>query len=173
AAGTEPVKLGTNPGSGIDYYLWTFTWGLGWGPALAAIGGAALLVARRRIATAMVLLPAPIAFIVFMGDQQRFFGRWLMPLLPIVAVLGAYGAVELARALSRPRGPAPARPLMPGVLAGAILAVVMLGQSLVADIHNDAVLSRPDTRNLARTWMVGHVPAGAKVVIEPLAPDNW
>jgi hypothetical protein len=173
AAGTEPVKLGSNPGSGIYYYLWTFTWGLGWGPALAAVGGAVLLVVRRRIATALVLLPAPIVFIIFMGDQQRFFGRWLMPIFPIVAVLGAYGAIELGRALSRLRGPAPGRRVVPAVLAGAIIAVLLLGQSIVADIHNDAVLSRPDTRNIARAWMVHHIPAGAKIVIEPLVPDNW
>src|SRR5207237_4979228 len=43
AAGQEPVKLGTAPGSGITYYLWTFTWGLGLGPTLAAIGGAVRL----------------------------------------------------------------------------------------------------------------------------------
>jgi len=173
AAGTEPVKLGSNPGSGINYYLWTFTWGLGWGPTIAALGGAALLVARRRIAMALVLLPAPIAFIVFMGDQQRFFGRWLMPIFPIVALLGAYGAVELVRALSRPRGPAPTQRLMPAALAGGIVAVLLLGQSVAVDLHNDAVLSRPDTRNLARAWMIGHVPAGSKVVLEPLVPDNW
>jgi hypothetical protein len=173
AAGTEPVKLGSNPGSGIYYYVWTFTWGLGWGPALAAVGGAVLLIVRRRIATALVLLPALIAFIIFMGDQQRFFSRWLMPIFPIVAVLGAYGAIELGRALSRPRGPAPGRRVVPASLAGAIIAVLLLGQSIVADIHNDAVLSRPDTRNIARAWMVHHIPAGAKIVIEPLVPDNW
>jgi hypothetical protein len=173
AAGTEPVKLGSNPGSGIEYYMWSFTWGLGWGPTIAAVGGAALLLARRRLAMALVLLPAPIAFIVFMGDQQRFFGRWLMPIFPIAAVLGAYGAVELARALSRPRGPAPGRRLMPAALAGAIVAVVLLGQSVAVDFHNDEALSRPDTRNLARAWMVRHVPVGSKVVLEPLVPDNW
>ena len=32
AAGEDPVKLGTRAGSGIAYYLWTFTWGLGLGP---------------------------------------------------------------------------------------------------------------------------------------------
>ncbi len=165
AAGQDPVKLGTT-GSGIAYYLWTFTWGLGWGPALAAIGGSVLLLARRRVGMALVLLPAPIAFIVFMGDQQRFFGRWLMPIFPIVAVLAAYGAVELVRRLARGGR-------IPVWLAGAAAAVLLLGQSVVAVLHNDAVLSRPDTRNLTRAWMVTHVPAGAKVVIEPLVPNNW
>lgn len=166
SAGQDPVKLGTQPGSGITYYLWTFTWGLGWGPALAGLGGAALLLARRRLATALVLLPAVVAFVIFMGDQQRFFGRWLLPVFPIVALLGAYAAVELVRWLSRARG-------VPAPVAGAVAAVLLLGQSAVADVHNDAVLSRPDTRNLARAWMVAHVPAGAKVVIEPLVPDSW
>ena len=53
------------------------------------------------------------------------------------------------------------------------MAVLLLAQSLVAVLHNDAVLSRPDTRNLTRAWMVGHVPAGAKVVLEPVVSDNW
>ncbi len=166
AGGQEPVKLGIAPGSGIAYYLWTLTWGLGWGPTVAAVGGAALLIARRQVALALVLLPAPIAFIVFMGEQERFFGRWLMPIFPIVALLGAYGAVELVRWLARARH-------VPTPLAGAVVAILMLAQSMVAVLHNDAVLSRPDTRSLTRAWMVAHVPAGAKVVIEPVVPDAW
>jgi hypothetical protein len=166
AAGQDPVKLGTTQGSGIAYYLWTFTWGLGWGPTLAALGGAALLLVRRRVAMALVLMPAPIAFIIFMGVQQRFFGRWLMPIFPLVAILGAYGAVELVRWLVRARH-------VPAPLAGAAVAILLLAQSAVSVIHNDTVLSRPDTRNLTRSWMVGNVPAGAKVVIEPVVPANW
>jgi hypothetical protein len=166
AAGQDPIKLGTVPGSGIGYYLWTFTWGFGWGPSLAALGGSVLLLVRRRLAMALVLIPAPIVFIIFMGGQQRFFGRWLMPIFPLVAILGAYGAVELARWLIRARR-------VPVALAGALVAALLLTQSLVAVIHDDTVLSRPDTRNLARQWMVGHVPAGAKVVIEPVVADNW
>jgi hypothetical protein len=166
AAGAEPVKLGTTAGSGTAYYLWTFTWGLGWAPSLAAVGGAALLIVRRRLTVALVLLPAPIAYILFMGDQQRFFGRWLMPIFPIVALLGAYGTVELVRWLVRTRR-------APAIVAGVVAAVVLLSQGLASVIHNDIVLSRPDTRNLARSWMVAHVPAGAKVVIEPIVEDNW
>jgi hypothetical protein len=166
AGGQDPVKLGSTPGSGITYYLWTFAWGLGLAPALAGVGGAILLLARRRWAMALLLIPAPIAFIIFMGSQQRFFGRWLMPIFPIVAILGAYGAVELVRWLVRARR-------LPVAVAGSLAAVLLLAQSLVSVIHNDAVLSRPDTRNLTRAWMVAHVPAGAKVVIEPVVSDNW
>jgi asparagine N-glycosylation enzyme membrane subunit Stt3 len=166
SAGPDPVKLGTRPGNGFTYYLWTFTWGLGWVPTLAAVGGGVLLLARRRIGLALVMFPALVFFLVYMGDQPRYFGRWLMPIFPIVALLGAYALVELVRWLSR-------RGSLPLPLIGAVAAVLVLAQSVVADIHNDAVLSRPDTRNLTRTWMVRHVPAGAKVVIEPLVPDNW
>jgi hypothetical protein len=166
AAGSDPFKLGLTSGGGIAYYLWTFTWGLGWGPTIAAVGGSALLIVRRRARIALTLLPAPIAFIIFMGSQQRYFGRWLMPIFPIVALLGAYGAIELMRWLRRKGG-------VPAPITGAVVVVLMLGQSVVAVVHNDQVLSRPDTRNLTRAWMVAHVPAGAKVVIEPEVPDSW
>ena len=166
AGGSDPIKLGTTSASGTAYYLWTFTWGLGWVPSLAALGGAGRLLIRRRLALALVLLPAPIAFIIFMGDQQRFFGRWLIPVFPIVALLGAYGAVEVARWLIAARR-------MPAVVAGTGVTVVLLAQSVSAAVHNDVVLSRPDTRNLTRAWMVAHVPAGAKVVIEPVVSDDW
>ena len=166
AGGGAPVKLGTTSTSGIAYYLWTFTWGLGWAPSIGAIGGAVLLIVRRRLTMALVLLPAPIAFIIFMGDQQRFFGRWLMPIFPIVALLGAYGTVELVRWVVRTRH-------VPALLAGAVATIVVLSQGLASAIHNDSVLTRPDTRNLTREWMVAHVPAGTKVVIEPIVEDNW
>ncbi|HEX4008948.1 MAG TPA: glycosyltransferase family 39 protein [Solirubrobacteraceae bacterium] len=166
AGGSDPEKLGTTAASGTAFYLWTFTWGMGWAPSLAALGGSILLFVRRRLAPAVVLVPAPIAFIVFMGDQQRYFGRWLMPIFPIVALLAAYGAVEFVRWLIRARG-------MPVVLAVIAAAIVMLAQSVATVVHNDVVLSRADTRNLTRAWMVDHVPAGAKVVIEPVVSDDW
>jgi hypothetical protein len=166
AGGSDPEKLGTTAASGTAFYVWTFTWGLGWAPSIGALAGSVLLLVRRRLALALVLLPASIAFIVFMGDQQRYFGRWLMPVFPIVALLAGYGTVEIARWLIRARR-------MPVLVAAGAVTIVMLGQSLTADIHNDVVLSRADTRNVTRAWMVAHVPAGAKVVVEPVVSNDW
>jgi hypothetical protein len=165
AVGTS--KLGASTSNGWLYYLWTFTWGLGWVPALAALAGGALLIARRRAIEAAVLLPAIVLYVVYIGAQERFFGRWLMPIIPLVAVLAAFAVAE-ALVWARRRLPAAA---LAAAAVGA--AVLLLGQSVAADVHDDLVLSRPDTRNLARAWMVRHIPAGSRLVIEPVVPGNW
>lgn len=159
-------KLGLTQENGILYYLWTLTWGLGWIPLAAAAGGAGALIVRDRRA-AWVLLPAVIAFTLFMGSQDRFFARWLLPIYPLLCLFAAYGAVRAAGAIARfvPRRLAWA----PVALAGMLICA----QALVYSIHNDVVLSRADTRQLAREWMVENIPAGAKVVVEPIAPDQW
>lgn len=165
ASGEELSKLGLTQDNGVAYYLWTLTWGLGWIPALAALGGAVrLLVRDRRLA--LVLLPAPLLFVLFMGTQERYFGRWLLPVLPIVIVLAASFGMASIRAVAA-RAPRLAIP------AAALVALALLAQGLVTTIHNDRVLSHPDTRGAAREWLLANVPAGEKVVLEPIVPARW
>jgi 4-amino-4-deoxy-L-arabinose transferase-like glycosyltransferase len=167
-------KLGAPRGGGLLYYLWTLTWGLGWVPALAALGGG-LTVWRVRPRLGWVLVPAPLLFLAFMGLQGRYFGRWLLPIFPILCLLGAFFALQAAavgaRALARRRD---ARAVSAWRAAlTAVLVAALLAQGLVASIHSGAVLSRADTRNLTRAWMLGHIPAGARIVAEPVSPDEW
>jgi hypothetical protein len=177
-------KLGAPKQGGLLYYLWSLTWGLGWVPALAALGGAVVL-ARREPRVALMLVPAVLAYLLFMGTEGRYFGRWLMPVLPIVCLLAAYAAREAVAAL-RGRAPAGAdpEPGAPGgrsgsrarplaLLAGAVVVAALLAQGLFASVHSGLVLSRADTRTLTRNWMVANVPRGAKVVVEPVSPDQW
>jgi hypothetical protein len=154
-------KLGLVGDSGHLYYLATLTWGLGWLPAIAAAAGAVGLALRDR-RMALVLVPAPLVFLLFMGAQDRFFARWLLPIYPLLCLLAAWAAVETASRLRAGR-------TWPVVLAGALLCA----QGLVYSIHNDVVLARDDTRALARAWMVDSIPEGDRVVIEPIAPDQW
>ncbi len=165
-SGEELAKLGLTQDDGVLYYLWTLTWGLGWIPAVAALAGAIRLLLRDR-RLALVLLPAPVLFVLFMGLQERYFGRWLLPVLPIVILLAASAGMALVRAVA-------ARAPRPAALAVATAVVVaLLAQGLVTTIHNDRVLAREDTRGEARAWLVANVPAGASVVLEPIVPGRW
>jgi 4-amino-4-deoxy-L-arabinose transferase-like glycosyltransferase len=168
ASGDGGGKLGLVGENGILYYLGTTTWGLGWLPAVVAAGGAVALAARRwRLA--LVLVPAPVVFVLFMGAQDRFFARWLLPVYPLLCLLAAWAAVEAAGWLAGRVRPTWRRAAWPAAAAGALLCA----QGLAFSLHNDLVLSRADTRELARAWMVSTIAAGERVVIEPIAPHQW
>jgi len=40
-------------------------------------------------------------------------------------------------------------------------------------VHSGLLLSRADTRTQTRDWMLTNIPRGAKVVVEPVSPDQW
>jgi hypothetical protein len=165
AAGGAMGKLGLTQTSGHLYYLWTATWGLGWAPALAALAGAGLL-ARAEPKLALVLVPAPILYVVYMGDQARFFGRWLLPAFPFACLLAGYAVARLVAVVSR------GRPRLAPAVA-ALATVLLLGQGVITSLHSGQLLARADTRNMTRDWLVDHVPAGTRIVVEPVVPDAW
>ena len=166
ASGDAAGKLGLTQESGYAYYLWSFGWGLGWVPLLFAVGGAVRLFFDERRLLWMIV-PAVVVFVLFMGSQERYFGRWLMPVFPFVCILAAYAAIELADWLAARLSPA----LRPTFVAAAV--VMLCGQGFVYSLHSGLVTSRDDTRNIAREWMVLNVPAGTKIVVEPVVPDQW
>jgi 4-amino-4-deoxy-L-arabinose transferase-like glycosyltransferase len=161
-------KLGAPKQGGILYYLWSLTWGLGWVPAVAALAGA-VAIWRRDARAGWLLVPAPLLFLAFMGLQDRYFGRWLLPIFPILALLAAWFALALTRVLvvSFRRG----RALR--TVAIAVFVVLLLAQGLRYSAHGDAVLARADTRDVTRAWMLAHVPRGTPIVLEPVVLDAW
>ena len=161
-------KLGAPKDGGLVYYLWSLAWGLGLIPALAALAGA-VSVWRRERALGWLLVPAALAFLLFMGTEGRYFGRWLLPIFPLVCLLAAFFVVRLAESA---RAQVAGRPVVGGVAVSLLLAA-LLWQGLLYSVHSDVVLSRADTRNLARTWMLTHIPAGSKIVAEPVEPEEW
>jgi Dolichyl-phosphate-mannose-protein mannosyltransferase len=165
AADASLGKLGLSQESGWLYYVWTFTWGLGWAPLAASVVGLGLLAHDDRRLLA-ILGPAPILYVLFMGTQERFFGRWLLPVFPLVCLLAAYAMVRLAGMVAT-RVPAL------GPALGACAVVVLCGQGVVSSMHDGLVLSREDTRNATRDWLVAHVPPRSKIVVEPVVPDQW
>jgi 4-amino-4-deoxy-L-arabinose transferase-like glycosyltransferase len=159
-------KLGAPRQGGVLYYLWSLTWGLGWIPALAALGGA-LAIWRRGARAGWLLVPPVLAFGVFMGLQSRYYGRWLLPIFPILCLLAAYFAIEAVRALPARVPPRAAAPLL------VLGSVALLAQGALYSVHDDLILSRADTRASARAWMLAHIPRGARIVLEPIVREEW
>jgi hypothetical protein len=150
--------------NGYTYYLWTLTWGLGWVPALAALAGGLLLLARDARAAA-VLLPTGLVFYLIVGSYAPL-ARYFLPAFPIVCLLAGYAVARLVAIVPK------TRPRLRAATLAVALAVVT-GQGLVYAVHNDLILSRTDTRTLARTRMLTQIPAGATIVLEPIVPKNW
>jgi hypothetical protein len=163
-------KLGAPRQGGVVYYLWSLTWGFGWVPALAALGGA-VAIWWRRVALGWLLVPAPILFLAFMGLQGRYFGRWLMPILPLLCVLAAFFVLALSGWLAQLVRRAPRGRL--ALAAAALLVALTLAQGLVYSVHSGITLARADTRNITREWLLANVPERTKIVVEPVSPDGW
>lgn len=158
-------KFGQERDTGVLYYLDSLTWGLGWAASAAAAAGAVLL-ARRDRAGAALLLVFPVALFLYLSVQSRFFGRWLLPVYPALALLAGY-AVARGIALVRARAPRLEWPAL------AVAGVLLLWQPLAADARSMAVLGHRDTREIARDWLAENEPRELRIIIEPAVPERY
>jgi hypothetical protein len=158
----DDPKPGQRSG-GLAYYLDSLTWGLGYAAAAAAVLGAALEL-RRDLLRGLILLAMPLALIAYLSLQARYFGRWLLPAYPILAMLCAVGVARAAELL-------PARPARAWWVAA--LTALVVAQPLAADVRTARVLGRPDTRVQARDWLAQRFPPELRVSIEPAVPGRF
>jgi 4-amino-4-deoxy-L-arabinose transferase-like glycosyltransferase len=171
----DQPKPGQESG-GVSYYLDSLTWGLGWAAAFAALIGAALEL-RRSLVRGLMLVALPLALFVYLSVQSRYFGRWLLPAYPALAMLGALALTRMAdliaiRVQTRRAHGRHFRARAAGwVLAG--LTVLVLLQPLAADIRSAQVLGRDDTRQQARDWLEEHYPPELRASVEPAVPGRW
>lgn len=155
-------KLGTDDVTGWGYYAWTLTWGWGWIPLALSLGGAGLAL-KRDWRKALPWVAFAVIVWLFMGKQERFYARWLMPVYPVLAVFAAYAVIELAN-LARERW---------RVAAAVAIAAVALAGPLAHVLHNNIVLTRSDTRDQAKAWLLENVGEGEKVAIELIGPRPY
>jgi hypothetical protein len=169
--------------SGASYYLDSLTWGLGWAAAFAALAGA-LLELRRSLGRALMLIAVPLALFVYLSAQSRYFGRWLLPAYPALAMLAAVAisrAAELVslrvarapRPIAARRRHGPRRRARTAALVLAALTLLVLLQPLAADVRSAQVLGRDDTRQQARDWLEAHYPPELRASVEPAVPGRW
>ncbi len=172
AAG-EP-KPGQDEG-GLRYYLDSLTWGLGWAAALAALAGAVIEL-RRDPMRALLVACVPVVLLAYLSLQSRYFGRWLLPAYPALAMLGAVALVRAADVaagwIARRRRTFARAPRFAGALL-VLLTLLVLAQPLAADVRSALVLGRVDTREQARRFLVERFPPELRVSIEPSVPGRY
>jgi hypothetical protein len=175
----DQPKPGQESG-GVSYYLDSLTWGLGWAAALAALVGAAIEL-RRNLVRGLMLIAVPVALFCYLSAQSRYFGRWLLPAYPALAMLAAAAIGRLAEALARQWRSRPSwlatrrrtRPTRVAAMAAAALTILVLVQPLAADVRSAQVLGRDDTRQQARDWLEAHYPPELRASVEPAVPGRW
>jgi MFS family permease len=160
-AANDP-KPGQEEG-GLGYYLDSLTWGLGWAGLAAAVAGALLLL-RRDWLRALMLVAVPLALFAYLAFQSRYFGRWLLPAYPALAMLAAV-------AVSRAAEVVPGRTWR--AAAAAAVTLLVLAQPLAADVRTALVLGREDTLSQARAFLDERFPPGLRVSIEPAVPGRF
>ncbi|MEA2409611.1 MAG: hypothetical protein QOC77_172 [Thermoleophilaceae bacterium] len=170
AAG-EIEKLGQAQQGGFSYYFHTLGWGFGWAALVAAVLGAVVQL-RRDWVRGLMLVSFPIVLFAYMSIQTRYFGRWLLMMYPVMALLVGIAVVWVAGLV---RGRLEGRRFgwaLPGALAG-VLTLLILIQPVAADVRTMNVLGREDTRQIAHDWLVKHFPRSLRIVIEPAVQTDY
>ena len=164
-AGLASKYRGLSSGEpGWVLYLKHLRIALGWiGCAVTAIGLAAGVVRvfqgtdRSKWLAPMIF---SIVFFVFVSRQHLLFARYLLPILPFVALFGAWGIEIVARGLCR------LVPAIPRGLAVAAVLIIVVIRPASTSVSWDINASKVWTSEQAYRWIREQVPAGSSLVIE-------
>lgn len=127
----------------------------------------------RRKTLAMAVLGAfVVVYVAGISILALHWDRWLLPVIPALAVVSALGVEQLLEWLGRAVQPGFARVLGASFLL-ALVAWQPASEAIVGNINS----SLPDTRILAREWIQANLPAGSAVATDaysaPLDADRF
>lgn len=157
-----------HPGATGEGFFGNLRWYVA-GPLLSSLGIAGLALAAlgtgwgagnaRR--WSIVILPFGLLFATLICAQSLRWERWIVPLLPFVAVSFARALCGLADLFRAHRLRSAALPL-----ALALLLAPMIGTA-----RSEATERRHDTRQIASAWLRTHARPGSSILIEHAAFD--
>ena len=133
-----------------------------------ALAGMAVLLWRpstRRPATPLVAFT--LAFFYVLASHSHVFGRYALPLVPVLLLFASVLVLEVLSALRRI--PAVRQRGWEPVLAGVVLALVLWRPAEQAVRWLDQQ-KRADTREVATEWLRTNAPPGSRVAVENSGP---
>ncbi len=147
----------------------------GFGPVLAFCVAGMAIAARRswtdpRMRAAIAIPAFILVYLVAVSIPARHYERNLLPILPYLAIAGGIATATLIDwAGNRPLGTRARPRLATAVVAIALVACLVVPASASVGITN--AMRGPETRLIARTWMLEHVPMGTTIAREVYTPQ--
>ena len=109
-------------------------------------------------------------FLLGIGLSLKRWERWIVPLMPFVAMLATVGLETAVRAVARWRS----RPSLQDAAVVVLGIVLVLPTAIEAYQRGGAI---EDTRDVAMAWVERHIPRGSKVAVEqntpPISRDEY
>ncbi|MEP7007837.1 MAG: glycosyltransferase family 39 protein [Sphingomonas bacterium] len=130
------------------------------GLAMLLVGIVAVL-RQARLSVATLLLPA-IVFFVAIASQHLIWARWIVPIMPMIAILVAIGMGCIVAWLRAHIPPAPVIMLTMALAAILLLPMLRATQSAAAERAND-------TRVIAVRWITANVARDETIAVEHFA----
>jgi len=150
------------PAQGQEWYVIPHV-AIGLAPAAAALVGAVVGFLWKPKAQ-VYLLSFPVVYFVYTTGQRFLPLRYIMPVLPFMALLAAVGGVWLWRRLRSWRPATPA--IAVWVLAAAGVLLLLVGPTRESIRLARALANDRDTRAIAVDWLREHAPPGSTVAFE-------
>lgn len=138
---------------------------LGEPAAMAVVAGLGLALVRAirgpdRLSIVLLLL-FPVAYFDLLSGRSLVFGRYLLPLVPMLCLIAALSIVAAADAVLPRMG---ARHLRGALVAAAAAALLFV--PVMHSVRFNRAMGMPSTRQAAYAWLVGAVPPGTSLAVE-------
>jgi hypothetical protein len=164
--GTTGTGLGsTVEGSTGLYYLKELFFGPSALLAVTGVLGLGWLI-RKNWRLGGVLIAFPAAHAVLIASQGARFPRFLVPLMPFLAIGAGLALVVMTQWLACRLRPTVARPTAVLTAIVVLIAAYPCARLVAWDVR----LTQPDVRTTALKWYNTHIPPQAKIIVDPAGP---
>lgn len=148
--------LGAEAANGWWFHF-SITLRRGLGPILLGLVVLGILLALfRHKRRDVLLLSFPIFYFLYVGSWQVVYGRYMIPILPMLCILAASAVFALVKKFKRSN-------LVLGALVGLVLV-----QPAWEVVRNDHILTQIDTRTLAKEWIDENLPDKSTIAMDTI-----
>ena len=138
---------------------------------MLVVGFSVLYIIYKKSPQGLFLLVFVVAYYLYIGTWQLKFMRYLVPIVPFIALFAGHGFLTLLRFLQKLRK----LPRLVRAMAYGIVCFTIAFPGFVYIVNNsygyELVLISPDTREVAFDWMKENIPQDAHILREAYTPE--